>query len=37
MSEWLIVLAVFILAVLFLVYQANKEPSFNPAPPRPKP
>ena len=37
MSEWLIVLAVFIVAVLFLVYQANKEPSFNPAPPRPKP
>ncbi len=26
-----------ILGILFLVYQANKEPSFNPPPPRPKP
>jgi predicted heme/steroid binding protein len=33
MSEWLIIFAVLILAVLFLVYQANKEPSFNPPPP----
>lgn len=37
MSEWLIVLAVAIIGVLFLVYQANKEPSFNPAPPKPRP
>lgn len=29
--------AVAILGILFLVYQANKEPSFNPPPPRPKP
>jgi membrane-associated progesterone receptor component len=36
MSEWLIVLAVAIIGVLFLVYQANKEPSFNPPPPKPK-
>jgi disulfide bond formation protein DsbB len=34
MSEWLIVAAVFIVAVLFLVYQANQPPSFNPAPPK---
>lgn len=37
MSEWLIVLAVLIVGVLFLVYQANKEPSFNPPPQKPKP
>lgn len=34
MSDWLIVGAVIIIAVLFLVYHANKEPSFNP--PQPK-
>lgn len=32
MSEWLIVGAVVIFAILFLVYQANKEPKFEPAP-----
>lgn len=37
MSEWLIVLAVAIIGVLFLVYQANKEPSFNAPPPKPRP
>jgi membrane-associated progesterone receptor component len=31
------VLAAAILGILFLVYQANKEPSFNPPPARPKP
>lgn len=32
MSEWLIILAVVVLAVLFLIYEANKEPKFNPVP-----
>ncbi len=32
MSDWLIVGAVLIVAILFLVYQANKEPKFDPAP-----
>ena len=34
MSEWLLVGVVVILAVLFLVYHANKEPEFNPPPPK---
>ena len=34
MSDWLIVAVVAVVAVLFLVYQANKEPEFNPEPPK---
>lgn len=34
MSEWLIVGVVAIIAVLWLVYQANKEVTFNPPPPK---
>lgn len=34
MSEWLILGVVIVGAVLFLVYQANKEPEFSPLPPR---
>jgi len=34
MSEWLIVAVVAIVAVLFLVYQANKKIEFNPPPPK---
>ena len=32
MNEWAIVTAVIVTAIIFLIYQANKEPSFNPAP-----
>jgi membrane-associated progesterone receptor component len=32
MTQWLIIVAAVIFAALFLVYQANKEPSFNPPP-----
>ena len=31
MNEWAIVTAVIVTAIIFLIYQANKEP-FNPAP-----
>jgi hypothetical protein len=34
MSDWLIVGVAVVVAVLFLVYQANKEPEFKPAPPK---
>ena len=34
MSEWLIVGVALIAAILFLVYQANKEPEFKPVPPK---
>ena len=34
MSDWLIVGAALIVAILFLVYKANQEPSFNPPPPK---
>ena len=34
MESWLIVGIVIVAAVLFLVYEANKEPSFNPPPPK---
>lgn len=34
MSDWLIVGAAIIVAILFLVYQANKDPSFDPPPPK---
>ena len=34
MSDWLIIGAVLILAILFLVYKANQEPQFNPPPPK---
>ena len=34
MSEWLIIGVVAIIAVLWLVYQANKEITFNPPPPK---
>ena len=34
MSEWLIVGVALVAAILFLVYQANKEPEFKPIPPK---
>lgn len=36
-SEWLIVLAVVLVSVLYVVYQMTKEQPFNPPPVQPKP
>lgn len=36
-QEWLIVIITIIVAVLFLVYKANEQPTFNPPPPPTKP